>query len=120
MFFGANFIKTRHAVGVRFMRAYLKAVRMYNDNLHKGHIAGPQAETIMSIFAEQTKQDRALLSKVTPPGNNPNGQLNLASLQRDYEFFKAQGLIEKEIAPAGAVDGSFVADALKSMGPYKR
>ena len=95
LFFGTNFIKTKHAVGVRFMRAYLKAVRLYNNNLHRGHIAGPQADTIMSIFAEMTKQDRALLNKVTPPGNNPNGQVNLASLQRDYDFFKSQGLIEK-------------------------
>jgi NitT/TauT family transport system substrate-binding protein len=120
MFFGTNFTKLHHAVGVRFMRAYLRAVRLYNNNLRGGHIAGPQADNILSIFAEETHQDRALLNDVTPPGNDPNGQLNLASLQRDYDFFKSQGLIEGSVVPKEAVDGSFVAEAVKSMGPYKR
>jgi NitT/TauT family transport system substrate-binding protein len=120
LFFGTNFTTLHHATGVRFMRAYLRAVRLYNNNLRGGHIAGPQAENIMSIFAEESHQERDVLNAVTPPGNDPNGQINLTSLQRDYDFFKSQGLIEGNVVPKNAVDGSFVAEALKSMGPYKR
>ena len=120
LFFGSNFVKTHHDIGVRFMRAYLRAVRLYNNNLHNGHLAGPQAENIMSIFAEETHQDRALLTTVTPPGNDPNGRINLVSIHTDYDFFKGQGLIEGTAAnPEDAIDPSFVADAIKTMGPYK-
>lgn len=119
--YGSSLLHARRDVGVRFMRAYLKAVRLYNDNLKASHIAGPEAERIMSIFAEETRQDRSVLSLVTPPGNDPNGRLNLDSMRRDYAFFKAQGLIEgANGTPEAAVDTSFAADAVKSLGPYKR
>jgi NitT/TauT family transport system substrate-binding protein len=118
--YGSSFMHERRAVGVRFMRAYLKAVRLYNDNLKGGRLSGPQAEQIMSIFADETHQDASVLSLITPPGNDPNGRLNLASMQRDYDFFKSQGLIEgAPSSPAAAVDGSFAADAVKTMGLYK-
>jgi NitT/TauT family transport system substrate-binding protein len=121
MFFGTNFVKQHHDAGVRFMRAYLRAVRLYNNNLHNGHLAGPQADNIMSIFAEETHQDRALLTTVTPPGNDPNGHINLASIHTDYDFFKQQGLIDGTPAnPEDAIDSTFVAEALKTLGPYKR
>lgn len=121
MLFGTNFTKLHHDVGVRFMRAYLRAVRTYNDNLRNGHIEGPQADQIMTIFSQETHQDRSVLSRVTPPGNDPNGHINIPSLHRDYEFFKSRGLIDGAgIDPETAVDGSFVADALKTMGRYKR
>jgi NitT/TauT family transport system substrate-binding protein len=120
MFFGTNFVKLHHDIGVRFMRAYLRAVRLYNNNLHNGRLAGPQADNIMSIFAEETHQERALLTAVTPPGNDPNGHINLASIHTDYDFFKQQGLIDGAPAnPEDAIDTSFVTDALKTMGPYR-
>jgi NitT/TauT family transport system substrate-binding protein len=121
MLFGTNFTKAHHDVGVRFMRAYLRAVRVYNDNLKGGHIAGPQAAEIMTIFAQETHQDRAVLGRVTPPGNDPDGKLNLASMHRDYDFFKQRGLIDGgSTDPENAVDTSFVSDALKTMHDYKR
>jgi NitT/TauT family transport system substrate-binding protein len=119
LFFGTNFVKLHHDTGVKFMRAYLKAVRLYNDNLKGGHIAGPQAENIFTIFAEESHQDRSLLAGVTPPGNDPNGRINVASLHTDYDFFKQQGLIDAAGNPEDALDSSFVADALKTMPPYK-
>jgi hypothetical protein len=58
---------------------------------------------------------------VTPPGNDPDGKLNLASMHRDYDFFKQRGLIDgASTDPENAVDTSFVSDALKTMHDYKR
>jgi NitT/TauT family transport system substrate-binding protein len=120
MLYGSSLLHDRREVGVRFMRAYLKAVRLYNDNLRNGKISGPAADKIMTIFAEETHQDRSVLSLVTPPGNNPNGRLNVTSMRSDYDFFKGQGMIEgAATGPESAVDSSFATDALKKMGRYK-
>ena len=121
MFYGTNFIKGNHDLGVRFMRAYLRAVRLYNDNLKNGSIAGKQAEDIMTIFAQQTHQDRSVLASATPNGDNPDGRLNVASMRSDFAFFKDQGLIESTtLAPEDAIDSSYALDAVKSLGPYQR
>lgn len=121
MLYGSTLLHDHRDVGLRFMRAYLKAVRLYNDNLRNGKIAGAQAENIMTIFAEETHQDRTVLDRVTPPGNDPNGRLNLASMRQDYDFFRQQGMIDgTPVGPEPAVDASFAADAVKTMGPYKR
>ena len=118
--YGATLLRDHRDVGVRFMRAYLKAVRLYNDNLKDGKIAGSNADNIMTIFAAQTHQDRSVLGQVTPPGIDPNGHLNLISMRSDYDFFKQQGMIDgKTGTPGDAVDSSFVTEALKTMGVYK-
>ena len=36
------------------MRAYIKAVREYNDALKDGRIAGPNAEEVIAILTEHT------------------------------------------------------------------
>jgi NitT/TauT family transport system substrate-binding protein len=120
MLYGANFLKAHRDTGVRFMRAYLRGVRLYNDNLKKGKIAGKQADLIMTIFSQATHQDRSVLSAVTPSGDNPNGRLNVLTMRSDLEFFKAQGLIDNPaITTEDAVDESFASDAVKQLGPYR-
>jgi NitT/TauT family transport system substrate-binding protein len=120
MFYGASFLKAHRDVGLRFMRAYLRGVRTYNDNLKKGRISGKQAELIMSIFADATHQDRSVLNAATPSGDNPNGRLNVQTMASDLEFFKSQALIDTpNITAEDAVDASFAADAVKQLGPYR-
>jgi NitT/TauT family transport system substrate-binding protein len=120
MFYGATFLKNREA-GVRFMRAYLRGVRLYNDNLKNGRLSGKQADVIMSIFADATHQDRSVLSRVTPSGDNPDGRLDVLTMRSDLDFFKTQGLIDTPAMTADdAVDASFAAEAVKQLGPYRR
>jgi NitT/TauT family transport system substrate-binding protein len=120
MLYGANFLKKNRDTGLRFMRAYLRGVRLYNDNLKNGKLSGKQADVVMSIFAEATHQDRSVLSKVTPSGDNPNGRLNVLTMRSDLDFFKAQGLIDTpSIQAEDAIDATFAADAVKQLGPYR-
>jgi NitT/TauT family transport system substrate-binding protein len=120
MLYGSNFLKKNRDAGLRFMRAYLRGVRLYNDNLKNGKLAGKQAAIVMSIFAEATHQDRSVLSHVTPSGDNPNGRLNVLTMRSDLNFFKSQGLIDSpSTSVEDAVDASFAADAVKTLGPYR-
>jgi NitT/TauT family transport system substrate-binding protein len=120
MLYGSNFLKKNREVGLRFMRAYLRGVRLYNDNLKNGKLSGKQAAIVMSIFAEATHQDRSVLSRVTPSGDNPNGRLNVLTMRSDLDFFKSQGLIDSPSTSVDdAIDTSFAADAVKALGPYR-
>ncbi len=120
MFYGANFLKAHRDTGLKFMRAYLRGVRLYNDNLKNGKLAGKQADTIMSIFSDATHQDRSVLGKATPSGDNPNGRLNVLTMRSDLDFFKSQGLIDTpSMSVDDAIDTSFAAEAVKQLGPYR-
>ncbi len=105
----------------RFMRAYLRAVRFYNGALRDGHMAGPNADQVISILAEATSiKDPAIYRDITPTGMNPDGQVNVQSLADDLQFYREQGLIQGDVKLDQIVDQSFVAAAVKDLGPYKK
>jgi NitT/TauT family transport system substrate-binding protein len=107
-------------VATRFMVGYLRAVRLYNDALKDGHYAGPAADEVIGILARRTAvKDPAIYKKLTPNGCNPNGRLNVASLKRDLEAFKAAGFVKSNVQVEQTLDTSSVEAALKILGPYK-
>ena len=120
LLYGGDFIKKQPVVARKFMVAYLKGARDYNDAIKDGHLQGPNAEEVVSILASSTHvKDAALIRKVTASGCNPNGRVNRASLKKDLAFFKAAGFLEGEVTIDQAVDDSFVDGAVKTLGPYK-
>jgi NitT/TauT family transport system substrate-binding protein len=104
----------------RFMRAFMKAVRFYNGALKDGMLRGPNADEVVAILTEFTPiKDPNVYRSISPQGSDPNGHLNVTSLEKDFEFYKSQGWIEGDITVAQAVDTSFVDAAVKELGPYK-
>ena len=104
----------------RFMTAYLRGVRDYNDGLKGGRIAGPAGEAIIAILTEYTNiKDPAVYRAISPQGCNPEGHVNKLSLDKDLQFYRAQGWINGEITLDQVVDDRFVAAALKELGPYR-
>src|SRR5580692_5344021 len=121
VFYSERFIKTRHDVAERFMRAYLRGIRLYNDALKDGRLAGPSADQIIPILTKYTStKDEAVFRRIIPSAVNPNGEVNLAGLKHDLAFFRELGLIEsKDVSADGVVDGAFVQAAVSQLGPYK-
>jgi NitT/TauT family transport system substrate-binding protein len=121
VFYSERFIKNRHEVAERFMRAYIRGVRLYNDALKDGRLAGPSAGQIIPILTKYTStKDEAMFRRIIPSAVNPNGEVNLAGLKHDLAFFRELGLIEsKDVSADGVVDGSFVKAAVAKLGPYK-
>ena len=118
--YGGQFIKEQPDAGRRFMRAYLRAVRDYNDALVGGRIAGPNAEEIISILTEYTPiKDPAIYRAISAQGCNPDGAVNEASLAIDLQFYKEEGHIQGNVTVEQAVDRSFVQAAINELGPYK-
>lgn len=120
LLYGGNFIKNRSDVATKFMVAYLQGVRFYNGALKEGHFKGANAPELVDILIENTKvKDRALFAAMTPNGCNPDGHVDLPSMKKDYEFYKAHGYLEGNATVDALVDHSFVDRALKIIGPYK-
>jgi NitT/TauT family transport system substrate-binding protein len=111
----------RHAdTGRRFMRAYIRAVRFYNGALKDGRLDGPNADEVIAILSAATPiKSRDIYKAITPTGMNPDGAVNRASLAYDLAFYAGQGLIKGQVDLGSVVDDSFVAAALKDLGPYR-
>jgi NitT/TauT family transport system substrate-binding protein len=120
LLYSGEFIKNSPDIGKRFMRAYLKGVRDYNDGLKDGRIAGKNAEEVLSILTEYTAiKDKDLYRSIVPSASNPDGRVNVASLKRDFAFFKSQKLISGTATVDQVVDNSFVDAVVKELGPYR-
>lgn len=120
LLYGSDFITKSPDVAKRFMRAYMRAARDYNDAMKGGKIAGPGANEVIAVMTESTNiKDPEIYRKITPNGINPNGLVNMDSLRKDLTFYKERGLIEGKVEVEDVVDNSYVEGALKELGPYK-
>jgi NitT/TauT family transport system substrate-binding protein len=120
-FFSDQLIKSRRDLAERFMRAYLRGVRVYNDALRDGHLAGPKAGEVIPILVKYTTiKDESMFRRMIPSYCNPDGEVNVASLKKDLDFFRELGLIEKkDVSVEGVVDSSFARAAVAKLGPYQ-
>jgi len=116
IFYSDQFAKQRDAA-VRFMVAYLRGARFYADAFEKND-AAKRAEAI-DILAKATKFDAALLARVTMPGLDPNGRVNMKSLGEVQDYLVAKGTQGGAIDMAKVVDLSFADAAVIVLGPHK-
>jgi NitT/TauT family transport system substrate-binding protein len=115
-----EFINKRRAVAQKFLNAYIRALRDYNDALKDGHIAGPGADDILAILTKYTEiKDPKVYRDMVPFAANPNGHVNKATLANDYDFFKSRGLIHGNVAVDQVIDNSFADEAVRQLGVYK-
>ena len=122
LLYSGAFAKEKPEAARRFMRAYLRAVRYYNDALKGGRLAGPTADDVVAILTEYTPiKDPQVYRSISPQGCNPDGKVNAASLKKDFAFYAEQGWIEAKdkVTVDQVIDNSFVDAALKKLGPYR-
>jgi len=119
--YSGRFIRSNRDAAVRFMRAFLRGTRDYNDVVRDGRLAGPGAEAIIAVLTEYSLiKDPAIYRRVGVHGCDPDGKLNLPSLEADLAFFVAQGLIQGKVDVASAIDASIAEAAVRDIGPYAR
>jgi NitT/TauT family transport system substrate-binding protein len=119
--YGPDFMNKRADIARRFMVAYIKGVRFYNDAIKDGHFAGPNAEELIEILVKETRyKDAALYRKVVPNGCDPDGRVDRPSLETDLKFYRDNKFVDNEaIGVADVLDESYIDAALKILGPYK-
>lgn len=118
--YSGDFIKNKPELAKKFMIAYIKAARFYNDAMKDGKLAGPTSDEVVNIMIKSSiVKDPAVYRNTTPNGVNPNGKVNSEAFKKDYEFYKEQGYLEGQSSVEQVVDNSYVEHAVKVLGPYK-
>ncbi len=103
-------------LAVRFLRAYLRGIHFYLDALKDGKLAGKNADEVIAILIENTSvKDAKILRSITPSGVDRNGTVNQASLQKDLDFYTAQGWIKGKVDLNKIVDQSFIQEAVRTL-----
>jgi NitT/TauT family transport system substrate-binding protein len=118
--YSGKFAKDQPEIARKFMVAYLRAARAYNDALKDGKFAGPAADEIIKLLTQATPvKDASIYREIVPSGCHPDGKLNVESMQSDLDTFKEQGLVKGNVTAAQLVDASFAEEAAKKLGPYR-
>jgi NitT/TauT family transport system substrate-binding protein len=115
LLYGPDFVAKRKAVAERFMMAYLKGVRDYNNAFRK-NIDRAAIATILS--KNTTVKSLPLYDKMIMPGLDPNGKVNAAGMTNDMHWFLSKGYLKEEVDVAKAIDASFAEVAVKKLGAY--
>ncbi|WP_449727610.1 ABC transporter substrate-binding protein [Bacillus aerolatus] len=110
-----KFINEEEEVSLRFMAAYLKGVRDYNDAFMKGK---GKAEIIDIMTKYTALKDAKVWEKVSVTGLDPNGEMYVEDIKKQYEMYKANGAIRGEFDFDEAVDTSLAEKAVKIIGEY--
>jgi NitT/TauT family transport system substrate-binding protein len=118
VFYGAQFLRDQPDVGRRFMVAYLKAVRFYNDAFERNDPARRQ-EAIAILTRNTPVKDAALYERMAMPGLAPDGRINVPSLTRDQDFWLARGVQQSPVNLDELVDQSFADAAVAVLGTYR-
>ena len=114
--YSPGFPKDHPDLAVKFMMAYIKGVRFYNDAFG-GKAPDKRGEVIDLMVKNTSVKDRALYDKMVLPGLNPDGEVNLASLKQDQDYDLSIGLQKEPADMDKVVDLSFVREAVKQLGP---
>lgn len=87
--YGENFAKQQPEAAKRWMVAYLRGVRAYQDAAARG----VDRDAIFAILAKHTAvKDISLYSKMQPIDFDPNGRVEVRSLEMDQDWFLKLGL----------------------------
>jgi len=114
--FGPQFVRNNPEAGRRWMVAFLRGVRDYNDAFRKGI---RKQETIELIMKHVPLRDPALFDKMAFTALNPDGKLNVQGLKDDLQWFVDHGMVQQPPDMNQVIDTSFAEYAVQRLGPYQ-
>jgi NitT/TauT family transport system substrate-binding protein len=120
IFYSDKFATQRKDVAEKFMRAWLRGVRTYNDAIKGGKIAGLGADEIVATMAKSFNMNPNLVREMYSQAVDVTGGVNAAGIQKDLDFFLKQGWVTGQIKASDVIDMSFADKASAGLGPYQR
>jgi NitT/TauT family transport system substrate-binding protein len=108
MMFGPSLLKNDRELGKKFLVAYLKGVRQFNQG---------KTDRNVEIIAKYTKLDPELLRRVCWTAIHGNGRINLDALLEFQSWGVQKGVVDKPVTAEQLWDGEFAAYADKLLGP---
>src|SRR5260370_28488913 len=76
IFYSEKFAKERTDVAQKFMRAWLRGVRSYNDALKEGKIAGPGADEVVATMARSFNMNPGFVRQMHSQAVDVTGPVN--------------------------------------------
>jgi NitT/TauT family transport system substrate-binding protein len=111
--YSQQFTQEQPEAAKRWMAAYLKGTRAYLDAVTRE----PTATASMPILAKHTAvKDLALLAKIAPTGFDPNGRMEIKSLEADQDWFLKLGLQQSRADLGKVMDYQYVDHAVARLG----
>ncbi len=104
----------------RWMRAYLRGVRDFNDIFFKK--TAPQAKkdaVIKALIKDTSVTDPTLWDKMVMPNLDPNGRVRIDKLKASQDWFVQMGYQQRKVDLDKALDTSYATWAVQKLGPYK-
>jgi NitT/TauT family transport system substrate-binding protein len=120
IFYSDKFARERKDVADKFMRAWLRGVRTYNDAIKGGKIAGAGADEVVQTMAKSFNMKPELIREMYSQAVHVDGVVNAAGIQKDLDFFQKQGWVAGHIKASDVIDMSFAQKASAGLGPYQR
>lgn len=115
--YSKDFAGKKPDLAKRWMTAYLKAVRFYNDALREG--GSKREEVVETLIKNTTVKERRMYDRMVWAGLDPNGYVNKESLMDYQRFLQERGEIPKPVPVSQIVDDSYVEAALRVLGKYE-
>jgi NitT/TauT family transport system substrate-binding protein len=111
--YSQKFAQEQPEAGKRWMAAYLKGTRAYLQSVTDG----TDRDGINAILAKHTAvKDLALLAKMAPTGFDPNGRMEIKSLEADQDWFLKLGLQQGRADLGKVIDYQYVDYAVARLG----
>jgi NitT/TauT family transport system substrate-binding protein len=111
--YSQKFAQEQPEAARRWMVAYLRATRAYIGAV----VNGTDRDAINAILAKRTAvKDPALYAKMAPTGFDPDGRLEMQSLEADQDWFMKLGLQKERTDLSKIVDYEYVDYAVSRLG----
>ncbi len=112
--YGTSLTK-RPELANRFIVAYIKSLRDYNDAFFKDR---NKKEIVDVLVKYSVIKDPALYDQMFPTGLNPDGYVRMKGIDMDLQWYRENNLLQKDVKAQDAVDNQYVDFALKQLGKY--
>jgi NitT/TauT family transport system substrate-binding protein len=111
VYYNAGWAQKNPRLAQGFMTAYLRSVR----DLERGGWSDPAT---LAILSKYTNVPAETIAAAARPYGEPDGAINLVSLQNQQTFFKQQGRLtyEQPLDLAPLIDGHYATEAVKLLG----
>src|SRR5215475_2255856 len=111
--YSQRFAEEQGEAAKRWMVAYLKGTRAYLDAV----TSGADRDGVNAILAKHTAvKDVSLLGRIAPTGFDPNGRLEIKSLEADQDWFLKLGLQQGRADLSRVIDYQYLDYAVSQLG----
>jgi NitT/TauT family transport system substrate-binding protein len=117
MMFGPRLVDRGVDIGARFMTAWTKAARDYNDAFGPKHIG--EDRVIQILVAHTDVKDPDLYRKMTWHYINPNCSVSADALRLDLDWDVQHGYVEQPPDLNAVIDERYCNAARAKLGPYQ-